>query len=76
MGILMGKEHKVGQGIVCLALGGCCCLEPPTLFVDSLACLKTCVSPTSGSARPSVEQFHRYLPWFLSDEPNIKCPKG
>ena len=76
MGILMGKEHKVGQGIVCLALGGCCCLEPPTLFVDSLACLKTCVSPTSGSARPSVEQFHRYLPWFLSDEPNIKCPNG
>ncbi|XP_006051366.1 NPC1-like intracellular cholesterol transporter 1 [Bubalus bubalis] len=44
--------------------------------VNSLACLKTCVSPTSGSARPSVEQFHRYLPWFLSDEPNIKCPKG
>nr|XP_020748933.1 Niemann-Pick C1-like protein 1 [Odocoileus virginianus texanus] len=44
--------------------------------VNSLACLKTCVSPTAGSSRPSVEQFHKYLPWFLSDEPNIKCPKG
>ncbi|XP_057588201.1 NPC1-like intracellular cholesterol transporter 1 isoform X2 [Hippopotamus amphibius kiboko] len=44
--------------------------------VSSLACWKTCVSPTAGSGRPSVEQFYKYLPWFLNDEPNIKCPKG
>uniref|UniRef100_A0A8C3YD10 NPC1 like intracellular cholesterol transporter 1 n=1 Tax=Catagonus wagneri TaxID=51154 RepID=A0A8C3YD10_9CETA len=44
--------------------------------VSSLACLKTCMSFTSGPVRPSVEQFHKYLPWFLNDVPNIKCPKG
>uniref|UniRef100_A0A8C9BWG2 NPC1 like intracellular cholesterol transporter 1 n=1 Tax=Phocoena sinus TaxID=42100 RepID=A0A8C9BWG2_PHOSS len=44
--------------------------------VNSLACLKNCMRHTAGSVRPSVEQFHKYLPWFLSDEPNIKCPKG
>lgn len=31
---------------------------------------------TVGPVRPSAEQFHRFLPWFLSDVPNIKCPKG
>eukprot|EP00069_Balaena_mysticetus_P003500 bmy_16670T0 len=44
--------------------------------VNSLACLKNCMRPTAGSVRPSAEQFHKYLPWFLNDEPNIKCPKG
>ncbi|XP_026979826.1 NPC1-like intracellular cholesterol transporter 1 [Sagmatias obliquidens] len=44
--------------------------------VNSLACLKNCMRHTAGSVRPSVEQFHKYLPWFLKDEPNIKCPKG
>ncbi|PNJ23913.1 NPC1L1 isoform 3 [Pongo abelii] len=44
--------------------------------VNSLNCLKNCMSITMGSVRPSVEQFHKYLPWFLSDRPNIKCPKG
>ncbi|XP_006217208.1 NPC1-like intracellular cholesterol transporter 1 [Vicugna pacos] len=44
--------------------------------VSSLACLKSCVSLTSGPVRPSVEQFHKYLPLFLDDPPNIKCPKG
>uniref|UniRef100_A0A8D1K357 SSD domain-containing protein n=1 Tax=Sus scrofa TaxID=9823 RepID=A0A8D1K357_PIG len=44
--------------------------------VSSLACLKTCISFTTGTVRPTVEQFHRYLPWFLNDMPNIKCPKG
>ncbi|XP_016074739.1 PREDICTED: Niemann-Pick C1-like protein 1 [Miniopterus natalensis] len=44
--------------------------------VNSLACLKNCVSFTFGPVRPSVEQFHKYLPWFLSDPPNIMCPKG
>ncbi|XP_008158848.2 NPC1-like intracellular cholesterol transporter 1 [Eptesicus fuscus] len=44
--------------------------------VTSLACLKSCVSLTLGPVRPSADQFHQYLPWFLSDPPNIKCPKG
>ncbi|XP_008048744.1 Niemann-Pick C1-like protein 1 isoform X2 [Carlito syrichta] len=44
--------------------------------VNSLNCLKNCMDYTMGSVRPSVEQFHKYLPWFLSDPPNIKCPKG
>ncbi|XP_035109200.1 NPC1-like intracellular cholesterol transporter 1 isoform X1 [Callithrix jacchus] len=44
--------------------------------VNSLNCLKNCMSITMGSVRPSVEQFHKYLPWFLNDQPNIKCPKG
>ncbi|XP_053510806.1 NPC1-like intracellular cholesterol transporter 1 isoform X2 [Artibeus jamaicensis] len=44
--------------------------------VTSLACIKNCISFTLGTVRPSVEQFNKYLPWFLSDLPNIKCPKG
>ncbi|XP_047550697.1 NPC1-like intracellular cholesterol transporter 1 [Lutra lutra] len=44
--------------------------------VNSLACLKNCMSLTLGPVRPSEEQFQKYLPWFLSDPPNIKCPKG
>lgn len=50
--------------------------HPRTLSADSLACLKSCVSLTLGPVRPSADQFHKYLPWFLSDPPNIKCPKG
>ncbi|XP_066210371.1 NPC1-like intracellular cholesterol transporter 1 [Saccopteryx leptura] len=44
--------------------------------VNSLACWRKCVDFTLGPVRPSVEQFHKYLPWFLDDLPNIKCPKG
>ncbi|XP_053783243.1 NPC1-like intracellular cholesterol transporter 1 [Desmodus rotundus] len=44
--------------------------------VTSLACIKNCISFTFGTVRPSVDQFNKYLPWFLSDPPNIKCPKG
>uniref|UniRef100_A0A287DDH1 NPC1 like intracellular cholesterol transporter 1 n=1 Tax=Ictidomys tridecemlineatus TaxID=43179 RepID=A0A287DDH1_ICTTR len=43
---------------------------------NSWNCLKNCMSFTLGPVRPTVEQFHKYLPWFLSDVPNIKCPKG
>ena len=70
-----GNGPQGGQSGGCLALG----VPPPgapALFTDSLACLKNCMRPTAGSVRPSVEQFHKYLPWFLNDEPNIKCPKG
>ncbi|GAB1295788.1 NPC1-like intracellular cholesterol transporter 1 [Apodemus speciosus] len=42
----------------------------------SFRCLKTCMDRTQGPVRPTAEQFHKYLPWFLSDPPNIKCPKG
>uniref|UniRef100_A0A8C5L4U1 NPC1 like intracellular cholesterol transporter 1 n=1 Tax=Jaculus jaculus TaxID=51337 RepID=A0A8C5L4U1_JACJA len=43
---------------------------------NSFICLKNCMSFTLGPVRPTAEQFHKYLPWFLSDPPNIKCPKG
>ena len=56
--------------------GGVPLLRAPAVFADSLACLKNCVSFTLGPVRPTDEQFHKYLPWFLSDPPNIKCPKG
>ncbi|EGW08630.1 NPC1-like intracellular cholesterol transporter 1 [Cricetulus griseus] len=42
----------------------------------SLNCLKNCMNFTLGPVRPTVEQFHKYLPWFLDDPPNIRCPKG
>ncbi|XP_008590518.1 PREDICTED: Niemann-Pick C1-like protein 1 [Galeopterus variegatus] len=44
--------------------------------VSFFNCLKYCMSYTANPVRPSVEQFHKYLPWFLSDPPNINCPKG
>lgn len=50
--------------------------EPLPSFADSLACLKNCMNFTLGPVRPTVDQFHKYLPWFLEDLPNIKCPKG
>ncbi|KAL1790409.1 Niemann-Pick C1 1 [Sigmodon hispidus] len=42
----------------------------------SLSCLKNCMDFTLGPVRPTAEQFHKYLPWFLNDPPNIRCPKG
>ncbi|CAH6995903.1 NPC1-like intracellular cholesterol transporter 1 [Phodopus roborovskii] len=42
----------------------------------SLNCLKNCMDFTLGPVRPTAEQFHKYLPWFLDDPPNIRCPKG
>ncbi|XP_055969411.1 NPC1-like intracellular cholesterol transporter 1 [Sorex fumeus] len=44
--------------------------------VTSLSCGKKCMNAVDGPLRPSAEQFHKYLPWFLSDVPNIKCSKG
>ncbi|XP_006892232.1 PREDICTED: niemann-Pick C1-like protein 1 [Elephantulus edwardii] len=44
--------------------------------ISSLHCLKSCIGLTLGPVRPSEEQFNKYLPWFLSDTPNNKCPKG
>lgn len=42
----------------------------------SFNCLKNCMNRTLGPVRPTAEQFHKYLPWFLNDPPNIRCPKG
>uniref|UniRef100_A0AAY4B5X1 SSD domain-containing protein n=1 Tax=Denticeps clupeoides TaxID=299321 RepID=A0AAY4B5X1_9TELE len=36
-------------------------------------CKKT---PTDGVLRPTVEEFNRFLPNFLSNRPDLKCPKG
>ncbi|KAM6156387.1 NPC1-like intracellular cholesterol transporter 1 [Erethizon dorsatum] len=43
---------------------------------SAFRCLKYCMGFTTGPLRPTVEQFHKYLPLFLSDLPNINCPKG
>ncbi|KFO33059.1 NPC1-like intracellular cholesterol transporter 1 [Fukomys damarensis] len=43
---------------------------------NAFLCLKNCMSFTTGPLRPTVEEFHKYLPWFLTDLPNINCPKG
>lgn len=51
-------------------------LPAAPLSAASLACIKNCIGFTLGTVRPSVDQFNKYLPWFLSDPPNIKCPKG
>uniref|UniRef100_A0A672MI03 NPC1 like intracellular cholesterol transporter 1 n=1 Tax=Sinocyclocheilus grahami TaxID=75366 RepID=A0A672MI03_SINGR len=40
-------------------------------------CAKKCISvPENGVLRPSVENFNRFLPDFLSNRPDLQCPKG
>ncbi|XP_067396428.1 NPC1-like intracellular cholesterol transporter 1 [Emydura macquarii macquarii] len=39
-------------------------------------CLVSCMGSLSEGARPTEEQFARFLPWFLHDMPNLNCPKG
>ncbi|KAM4749084.1 NPC1-like intracellular cholesterol transporter 1 [Rhinophrynus dorsalis] len=39
-------------------------------------CLKKCVQNSDGALRPTLEEFEKYLPIFLGDYPNLKCPKG
>ncbi|NXS26918.1 NPCL1 protein, partial [Pomatostomus ruficeps] len=29
-----------------------------------------------GLRRPTVQEFERFLPWFLQDRPNLHCAKG
>uniref|UniRef100_A0A4X2K478 NPC1 like intracellular cholesterol transporter 1 n=1 Tax=Vombatus ursinus TaxID=29139 RepID=A0A4X2K478_VOMUR len=57
-------------------LSDCCRLYRNNSFCPStegtFTCLRRCISTT----RPTEEQFHKYLPWFLEDKANIKCPKG
>ncbi|XP_053125741.1 NPC1-like intracellular cholesterol transporter 1 [Hemicordylus capensis] len=40
----------------------------------NLSCLLNYCMPVA--KRPDVEQFNKFLPWFLGDKPNLKCPKG
>nr|XP_056716077.1 NPC1-like intracellular cholesterol transporter 1 [Euleptes europaea] len=35
-----------------------------------------CMKLTNDPLRPDVEQFNKFLPWFLNDTPNLNCPKG
>ncbi|XP_029998801.1 NPC1-like intracellular cholesterol transporter 1 [Sphaeramia orbicularis] len=40
-------------------------------------CLFKCMrNPPDGVLRPTKEQFNRYLPSFLSNRPDLQCPKG
>ncbi|XP_054853741.1 NPC1-like intracellular cholesterol transporter 1 isoform X2 [Eublepharis macularius] len=43
---------------------------------DQSCLLNMCMKHTSDILRPDVEQFNKFLPWFLNDIPNLKCPKG
>ncbi|XP_067326963.1 NPC1-like intracellular cholesterol transporter 1 [Anolis sagrei] len=42
----------------------------------TLTCLQKCMAVPKGTLRPSEEEFHRFLPWFLQDKPNLMCSKG
>uniref|UniRef100_A0A8C5WR56 NPC1 like intracellular cholesterol transporter 1 n=1 Tax=Laticauda laticaudata TaxID=8630 RepID=A0A8C5WR56_LATLA len=44
---------------------------------NSFACaFNKCMGSFQGSLRPNTEEFNKFLPWFLQDMPNLKCPKG
>ncbi|XP_070621434.1 NPC1-like intracellular cholesterol transporter 1 [Erythrolamprus reginae] len=44
---------------------------------NSLACaFSKCMGSFQGTLRPNTEEFNKFLPWFLGDIPNLKCPKG
>ncbi|XP_058050619.1 NPC1-like intracellular cholesterol transporter 1 [Ahaetulla prasina] len=45
--------------------------------IDDFACtFSKCMGSFQGTLRPNVEEFNKFLPWFLHDTPNLKCPKG
>ncbi|XP_029460044.1 NPC1-like intracellular cholesterol transporter 1 [Rhinatrema bivittatum] len=44
--------------------------------ISSLNCIKKCMKASSSIVRPTVDEFNRFLPLFLGDVPNLKCPKG
>ncbi|XP_036604933.1 NPC1-like intracellular cholesterol transporter 1 [Trichosurus vulpecula] len=60
-------------------ISDCCRLYRDDSFCPStegtFTCLRRCVSAAS-TTRPTEEQFYKYLPWFLEDKANTKCPKG
>ncbi|MBN3319307.1 NPCL1 protein, partial [Atractosteus spatula] len=44
---------------------------------SGLICMKRCMKPNAtGVLRPNVEEFHKYLPYFLNDRPDLQCSKG
>lgn len=44
---------------------------------SAFVCLKKCMkTPPNGVLRPNVTEFNRYLPDFLSNRPDLQCPKG
>ncbi|KAF7694921.1 NPC1-like intracellular cholesterol transporter 1 [Silurus meridionalis] len=44
---------------------------------NALKCMKKCMKTPSGSLlRPTEAEFHKYLPSFLSNRPDLQCPKG
>ncbi|CAK6950297.1 NPC1-like intracellular cholesterol transporter 1 [Scomber scombrus] len=44
---------------------------------NAFLCGRKCMGiPTDGILRPSVDQFNRFLPDFLGNRPDLKCPKG
>ncbi|KAM9313283.1 NPC1-like intracellular cholesterol transporter 1 [Gastrophryne carolinensis] len=55
-----------------LLLNGTFCSSTST----SPGCLRKCIQSTTRPLRPNVEEFNEYLPSFLHDYPNLKCPKG
>ncbi|XP_051950423.1 NPC1-like intracellular cholesterol transporter 1 [Xyrauchen texanus] len=43
----------------------------------NILCTKKCMRiPQNGVLRPNVEEFNRFLPEFLSNRPDLQCPKG
>ncbi|XP_036434323.1 NPC1-like intracellular cholesterol transporter 1 [Colossoma macropomum] len=44
---------------------------------STLMCWNKCMTlPSSGILRPSVEEFNKFLPSFLTNRPDLQCPKG
>ncbi|XP_040201975.1 NPC1-like intracellular cholesterol transporter 1 isoform X2 [Rana temporaria] len=58
----------------------CCRLLLNGTFCSSTSplpgCIRRCMRSTNGTLRPTLEEFNHYLPIFLQDYPNLKCPKG
>lgn len=47
---------------------------PTAVPTDDISCLSgQCLNATR---RPTVEEFERFLPWFLHDLPTLQCAKG
>lgn len=47
---------------------------PTAVPTDDISCLLgQCLNTTR---RPTVEEFERFLPWFLHDLPTLQCAKG
>ncbi|KAL8174111.1 UNVERIFIED_CONTAM: hypothetical protein K2H54_038487 [Gekko kuhli] len=60
-------------------VSSCCRIQTSGQFCSSTDtdqyCSK-CMKLTTDTLRPDVEEFNRFLPWFLNDTPNLNCPKG